>query len=194
MGGYSDRAELGGRMNMGVEKGVGASDSLKLSGGPKMTCYDADGELKWQLETPNLVTDQGENHALGVILASATQITSWAVGLLANSAGAPAETWTIGNITNTAGTPTDEFTGYSETVRQAYSVPTGTPTGQSIDNTATPASFSITSTGTVKGAFTVSTNTKGGDSGILYNVATSSRTVSSGDTVKVEYTNNAGGA
>lgn len=193
MSSYEDTTEMGDNFNVSAERSVQASDTLELSGGPRMICETPDGEVRWESEVPNLVTDEGENHALHVVLAGGTQITTWAVGLLDSAPGTPAETWTLGNITGT-GTPTQEFQGFSEANRQAYNLPTGTPTGQSVDNTGSPASFSITSTGTVGGAFVASTNTLGATAGILYNVATDSRTVQSGDTVKVEYTNNAGGA
>lgn len=191
MSGYSDGTEFGDRMSAGMVKRAVGIDPLLLDGAVRMRCIKPDGELRWEADepVPNLVTDEMENHALGVIWGDVAKITTWSVGLLSSAATAPAETWTL----STAGFD-EQTTGFSETARQAYNVPTGTPTGQSLDNTGSPASFSMTATGTIDGAFIASTSTLGGTAGILSNAAADSRTFKSGDTIQVEYTQNAGGA
>lgn len=184
-----DRQSMTDEMGMSATRGLTEVAGLALEGAVRLRCVRPDGELRWEHETPNLIPNEMENHALGVIWGDVSKITTWSVGLLASGVGTPAETWTLGSTGFS-----EQSTGFSETARQSYDVPTGTPTGQSIDNTGSPASFSMTATGTVGGAFIASTSTLGGTGGILSNVATDSRTFQSGDTIQVEYTNNAGGS
>lgn len=174
------------------------SSNLGLKGYVKITCYDADGNLKWEEDGPNLVTNEGEAHFLDVGVHNATQITAWSVGLLGSVTGA-AGTLAEGDTLGSWGTGISEFTTYSEGTREAYlegAVTTGaTP---SVDNTTTPASFSISGAGgTVGGAFLASTSTKGGTAGILLAEKAftgGDRSLNSGDTLNIEYTLTASGS
>jgi hypothetical protein len=57
------------------------STHIKFRGSYKLQCFDSLGNLKWQDECKNLVTNEGLNHILASTLDAQTQITSWYVGL-----------------------------------------------------------------------------------------------------------------
>ena len=146
-----------------------------------VVCYDSDGQEKWREINKNLVTTEGLNHVLSIVLDGGTQITTWYVGLAGAGTKAAADTmsshsgWAV-------------VTDYSESVRQTLTL--GTAAAGSIDNSASKATFSINGTATVAGAFITSSNTKSGTSGTLYGVVdfSSSRSVVSGDTLTVTVT------
>lgn len=136
-------------------------------------CRDSDGNLKWSELVHNLVTTEGMNHALGVILKGVAQVTTWYMGL--KDVGAPLAADTLASNANW-----NEITPYSGN-RPAITwgtVATGSVTG-------TAVAFSITGTATVAGAFVGSVNT--GTAGTLYSVADFSvaRGVANGDTLNV---------
>jgi hypothetical protein len=144
-----------------------------------------DGKEIGVYDVKNLVVNQGKNDILETYFHDGTQIASgsWFMGLISNSgysaiaAGDTASTHAGWN----------EFTGYSESTRQAWGQ--GAAASQSITN-ATPVTFSINATGTVKGAFIITNSTKGGTSGKLWAAALFSADVpvNNGDQLKVTYT------
>ena len=146
-----------------------------------VVCYDSDGQEKWREINKNLVTTEGLNHVLSIVLDAGTQITAWYVGLAGAGTKAAADTmashsgWAV-------------VADYSESVRQTLTL--GTAAAGSIDNSASKATFSINGTATVAGAFITSSNTKSGTAGTLYGVVDfgSSRSVVSGDTLTVTVT------
>lgn len=135
------------------------------------------------MSVPNGITDEGLNNILDVEFNSATQITTWYIGLVDNasfSAFAAADT-----MASHAGWI--EVTAYSESVRQTWG--SGAASARSVTN-ATAATFSINATKTLKGIFVTSDNTKSGTTGKLWSTAAFASTVAviSGDSVKVTYT------
>ena len=146
-----------------------------------VVCYDSDGQEKWREINKNLVTTEGLNHVLSIVLDGGTQITTWYVGLAGAGTKAAADTmsshsgWAV-------------VADYSESVRQTLTL--GTASAGSIDNSACKATFSINGTATVAGAFITSNNTKSGTTGTLYGVVdfSASRSVVSGDTLTVTVT------
>lgn len=198
-----DRTKLQDRMNATVETTKRLGDTFEPRGHVKASAYDPEGNLKWEDEGQNLVTNEGEAYYLDVGVANGTQVTAWNVGLFGSvtaQTGTLAEGDVLSSFTGTGKGGIVFFTSYSEANRPAFtegSVVTGaTP---SVHNTATPASFSITGTGTltVGGAFLASTNTKGGSGGQLLAeraFGAGDRTLQSGDTLKIEYTLTAGGS
>jgi hypothetical protein len=147
--------------------------------------YDAKGRHIGQYAVKNLVVNQGKNDILEAYFhdGTVTAASSWFMGLISNSgysAIAAADT-----AASHAGW--NEFTGYSESTRQAWGQ--GAAASQSITN-STPVTFSINATGTVKGAFIITNSTKGGTSGKLWAAALFSADVpvNNGDQLKVTYT------
>lgn len=148
-------------------------------------CFDADGDERWTEEFTNLVTTAGKNDLLDKYFKGSTYTAAWYVGLISNtsySAIAAADTsashagWT-------------ESTAYSNANRPTLTL--GTPASGSVDNSASKASFTINATATIKGCFTITNNTKGGTTGILYSAGLfteGDRSVVNGDTLQVTVT------
>jgi len=138
----------------------------------------------WEESIRNIIPNGGLNDLLSVWLKSGTQTTTWYILLVDNasfSAFAAADTMSShsGWIENT---------DYDESVRQTW---TGSAiSGQSTDNTASPAVFTISTTITIKGAAFVSNNTKGGTTGILASEAAfdSNRSLVDNQTLSVTIT------
>jgi hypothetical protein len=166
--------------------GVGASVRLRpaVDASAKATtlyrvvCRDADGREKWIEEFRNIVTTQGLNHILDVVMTGATQVSPWYLGLKADGTDIVAGD-TLASFGFT------EFTDYTGN-RQAFVE--GTPAAGSVDNVGNVAVFPITGGGSIEGAFLCSVAT--GTSGTLSgggNFA-STRTVAARDSVEVTCT------
>jgi len=124
--------------------GGAIKQGAKAYGQWKVECFDKDGKLKWSDDFHNLVTNQGLNHILSIVLAAGTQITSWYVGLMSSSP-TPAAADTLAS--HGGWTEITDYTGN----RKAFTP--GSVSGQSVDNSASKASFAINATVTVGGAF-----------------------------------------
>lgn len=141
------------------------------------------GELLFAGNDPNIVVNQGLDHALSVIFNGGAQIATWFVGLFEGNY-TPVATDTAANIAANA----TECTAYDETVRQTWVE--AAPSGQSITNSASKATFTMNATKTVYGAFLVSLNTKGGTTGTLFAASkfSAARNVVDDDQLLVTYT------
>ncbi len=129
---------------------------------------------KWS----NIVVNEGLDDLLDVTLSGGTQDTTWFVGL--KDTGTPAAADTLASHGTWA-----EITPYAGN-RLAWV--DGGVTGQSVDNTGSPAAFAINATDEVFGAFLAGVDT--GSAGRLYAAGdfASSRNVINGDTLNVEAT------
>lgn len=145
-----------------------------------------DGKIIDEWDEPNLVTNEGLNHALDAVLSGGTQITSWYIGIFEGNA-TPAATWTAANVTANS----TECTAYDEATRQAWTE--AGASSQSITNSAAKATFTINATKTVYGAFLVSNSTKSATTGTLFSAArfSASRALVAADELLVTYTVNA---
>lgn len=144
-------------------------------------CVDKHGVTVWRERKPNIVVNQGLNHALSIITATA-HVSGWFVGI-----GATDFTLAATDVATTMGiTPVTHFTG----TLPAYTA--GAISAQSVDNSGSPAQFSITSATTLGGAYMVnsSVNAVPSAGAILFGGASFSaaRAVQSGDTVNVTIT------
>ena len=146
-----------------------------------VVCYDSEGQEKWRESNRNLVTTEGLNHVLSIVLDGGTQITGWYVALKGAGSAAAGDT-----MSSHSGWSEDVT--YSDSYRQTLTL--GTASSGSIDNTASKANFSINGSTTIAGAFLVSSDSKSSSSGKLYGVVdfASSRAVISGDTLIVTVT------
>jgi hypothetical protein len=168
----------------------GPAESLSLGGVFHFECFDSDGNLKWEADAKNIVTNYALNSVLDVYLRAQTQISTWYMGLVDNSGftAFAAGDGASGNISTHSGwNEIPSTTGYTG------SRPTWTPaaaSSQSISNSST-VNFAMLNTYTVKGAFLASAT---GSSGVLFCEAAftgGNQTVNNGDTLKVTYTINA---
>jgi len=176
-----DKSEAGMQLHNGVQAGAGTTGQVQAVGLWKFICHDAGGNLKWVEETKNLVVNQGLDSLLGSTLAKWTQVQTWSV--LVTSGHPTVAAADVGN----SHTGWDEFTGYSEAIRQPWL--SGAVSGQSVTNTNSKAVLTINAAGSIGGAGLISVNSKGVSGGSLYAVGSFSlKTLSSGDTLQVQAT------
>lgn len=182
-----DSLDLSDKLDAGFTARPSVQSTLGLQGVFTVRCYDEEGELKWQEEFSNLITNVGLDHALDVTLSAATQSTSWYLGLVD---GSSSPTFAAGD-TMGSHTGWTEEQAYDEANRQGWT--DGGVSSQSVDNSGSPAAFNYSQASDIAGAFMVDDNTKGGSSGVLFAEGSfsSTRTVGSGDTLEVTYTINA---
>lgn len=166
-----------------------SGEQAKATGKFTVQCLDKDGNLKWELESKNLVVNVGLQYMAGAALTGTSPITTWYIGLYgAGASNAPA----AGNTMASHGTWTEE-TGYSNANRPTATFAAATNANPSVvTNSASPAAFNINATATIGGAFLTSDNTKGGTTGTLFSASDftspGDRSVVSGDTLNVSYT------
>lgn len=108
----------------------------------------------------NIMPIEGINYILSSSVKGATQISSFYLGLYEN-AYTPQSTDTAATFPTTAG----ESTAYDSATRPAFVA--GAVAGGAVDNSASRAEFTFNATKSIAGGFMVSTNTKGGASGVL---------------------------
>lgn len=122
----------------------------------KFKCYYSTGELKWEEIIPNIVVDEGLNHALDILFLSGTQYADWYVALF-NTDSTPANTWDYAGIN----TDQTEFTSYDETARPQWNP--ASIVGLSLtDDVTFTASTGVNTT--LYGAYLVNVSTKGDSS------------------------------
>lgn len=155
-------------------------------------CYGPDGKLKWESrENPNVMTNEGLNHLLDVLLNGSTspnpQILTWYVAPFENDFTADGdETYAVPGYT--------ECTAYTEANRVQFV--SAAASAQSVTNTANKATFNMNDTKTVYGAALVgggtAADTKGdaAGGGVLLCAAkfSSAKPCESGDTLKITAT------
>ena len=165
------------------------NDKVKAGGVFTIQCHDAEGNLKWEESSHNLVVNVGLQDMNAKYFTGSAYTAAWYLGLYgAGASNTPAAADTMSSHAGWT-----EVTAYSQSTRPACSFGTPTTADPSVaTNSASPATFSINATTTVGGAFLTSNNTKGGTTGILFSAADFSspgdRAVVSGDTLSVTYT------
>lgn len=140
----------------------------------------ADGEVKHSETFHNLMPYQGLNHLLDVGLRGGAQNSQWYIGIY-EASYAPEAGDVAASFAATAG----EITAYNGATRQQLYL--AAPVNGAADNTALRAEFAMTSAKTVRGAFIVSSPTKGGTDGVLVSAAQfpSPKPVQQGDVLRL---------
>lgn len=160
---------------------------FRIGGYWDVVCRDKNGTIKWEEHVHNLVTNEGLNHILDVILHGSTQITTWYV--------APFNTNTTILATHTYASPGyTETSNYDEATRQAYNE--AAASGQSITNSANKATITCSASETVYGcglvgggsAATTKADTAGGGTLLCAVQFSASRAVVDNDTLEITYT------
>ncbi len=153
----------------------------------KMECFRK-GRLIWTEVFPNLVTNEGLDHALDVVMGATSADANWYVGLIRDDSwSAVAAGDTAAQIDGSNGW--QEGDEYDEAVRQTISF--AAASSQSITNSASPSVFTISGTETMKGCLLANTSTKSGTSGVLFSCAVftgGDRDVVDNDVLNVTYT------
>lgn len=174
-----------------VEKKSAHTEKAKAQGVFTVTCYDKNGNLKWEEKAPNLVVDVGLEAMTEATLGAGTQVTTWYLGIY----GAAASNNPLATDTMSSHGGWTEITDYDESTRPTCSFGASSiaSSGTSvISNSGSAAAFTMNTGTTVGGAFLTSNDTKGGSTGTLFSAADfqspGNRIVVSGDTINVTYT------
>lgn len=136
----------------------------------------------------NLIPAEGIEHILEVALGAGTQITSWYAAVFSGAVD-PASSWTAANFTANASEITSNTEGYSDATRPAWTP--DAPAAGVIGNLASKATFNIVCTTSINisGAALLSSNVKGGTTGVLLSATrfASVRQVYNGDAFELGY-------
>ena len=182
------KAKSTDRVSGMVEKSNGALDGAIGGGVFTVTCYDKEGNLKWETKAKNLVTKQGLQDMNTKYFTGATYTAAWYIGLVDNAGFTAYST----DDTMASHTGWTESIAYSGGNRGTATFGTATTADPSvISNVASQASFSINNNAVIRGAFLTSTQSNTTNTGVLFSEADfespGTRTVASGDVLNVRY-------
>lgn len=181
-------------------KAVGA-ESMGIQGSYHVVCRDADGNIKWEEEFPNLVNAVGKQLMLDTLLSGTTYTT---VGPFLGLISGASPTFAAADTMTSHGGWT-EFINYTvggSAVRGTAAFTSATSTGTTPSNVTTKAAAAITYTitgagGTVGGCFLVTgagaVSTQSSTAGTLYSAGAfaTAKVTTAGDTVSVTYSTTA---
>lgn len=184
-----EKAKSTDLVSASMVRNVQPTEQVKAGGKFAIQCFDADGKLKWEAESKNLVVNVGLKDMNEKYFTGSTYTATWFIGLY----GAASSNNPAAGDTAASHAGWTEVTAYSNATRPTATFGTSTTADPSvISNSASPAAFNINGTATVGGAFLISNSTKGGTTGILFSAADfqapGDRSVVSGDTLNVTYT------
>jgi len=164
------------------------NQQAKFGGVFTVECRDADGNLKWTEDFPNLVVNEGLQYINTEFFKGISYSATWYMGLVTGPGAG--NTYAAGDtMASHAGWA--ENVAYSQSARPTMTFGSATAADPSVIATSTPVVFTMNSSVTIAGAFVVNENTKSGTSGTLFSVGNftvGDRGVVSGDTVNVTYT------
>jgi hypothetical protein len=191
--GFGDSAEITMQANASIPEGMG------IDGYYHVECRDAQGNLKWNEEFPNLVVAIGKQLMLDTLLRTSGTYTTVGpfLGLINNSTTfAAADT-----MTSKSWTELTTYTVGGSAVRGTAVFAASTSSGSTPSNvttsTATAITYTMTGSATVYGCFLVTgsgaVSTLSSTAGTLYSEGNfgTAKTVTSGDTVSVTYSTTA---
>ena len=161
-----------------------ATQQASFGGVFNVKCLDADGNVKWTEEFPNLVVNTGLQYLNTQVFKGVTYTATWYMGLVNTGA-----TYAAGN-TMLSHSGWTENAGYSQSTRPTMVFGTATTADPSVV-ASTATVFSINATGVIAGAFLTTDSTKSGTAGTLFsagNFTVGDRSVVTGDTLNVTYT------
>lgn len=191
--GFGDNAVATLQANASIPEGMG------IEGFYKVECRDAQGNLKWNEEFPNLVVAVGKQLLLDTLLRTSGTYTTVGpfLGLINNSTSFAAtdtmssKTWTELTTYTVGGS------AVRGTAVFAASSSSGTTPSNVTTSTATAITYTMTGSATVYGCFLVTgtgaVSTISSTAGTLYSEGnfSTAKTVTSGDTVTVTYSTTA---
>jgi hypothetical protein len=182
----TNKAKSTDKIGASVQTNKGVAEGTKGGGIFTVTCYDKDGNLKWQESAHNLVVNEGLADMNDKYFSGSGYTAAWYLGLVTGPGA--------GN-TYAAGDTLASHSGWTENTdysgnRKAVTFGSATSADPSvINNSGSPSQFSMTGTATIAGAFLASVDT--GTSGILFSVSNfqspGDRAVVNGDTLNVTY-------
>jgi hypothetical protein len=164
------------------------NQQAKFGGVFTVECRDADGNLKWEEEFPNLVVNEGLQYINTQFFKGITYTATWYMGLV-NGPGAGNTYLAANTMASHAGWT--ENVAYVQSARPTMAFGSATLADPSVISTSTPVVFTMNASATIAGAFVTTDNTKSGTTGVLFSVGNftvGDRSVVSGDTLNVTYT------
>ena len=190
---FGDHAVATLQANASIPEGMG------IDGYYHVECRDANGNLKWNEEFPNLVVAIGKQLMLDTLLRTSGTYTTVGpfLGLINNSTTfAAADTMTSKSWTELT-TYTVSGSAVRGTAVFAASTSSGSTPSNVTTSTATAITYTMTGSATVYGCFLVTgsgaVSTISSTAGTLYSEGnfSTAKTVTSGDTVSVTYSTTA---
>jgi len=190
---FGDHAEITLQANAVIPEGMG------VDGFYHVECRDAQGNLKWNEEFPNLVVAVGKQLMLDTLLRTSGTYTTVGpfLGLINNSTTfAAADTMTSKTWTELT-TYTVGGSAVRGTAVFAAASSAGTTPSNITTSTATAITYTMTGSATVYGCFLVTgsgaVSTISSTAGTLYSEGnfSTAKAVTSGDTVSVTYSTTA---
>lgn len=184
-----------------LQTSAAGQESVGMEGVYHVECRDAQGNLKWSEEFPNLVNEGGKQLMLDTLLkGSSYSVTGPYLGLISGAS----PTFSAADTMSSHGGWT-EFTNYTvggSAVRGTAVFASASSTGTTPTNVTTSAATAIVYTitgggGTVGGCFLVlgsgASSTQSNTGGTLYSAGafTTAKVTTAGDTVSVTYSTTA---
>jgi hypothetical protein len=197
----NELSNFGDHAEVTMQSNVAGAESVGIEGHYHVVCRDADGNIKWAEEFPNLVNAIGKELMLDTLLSGTSYTT---VGPYLGLISGAAPTFSASDTMSSHGGWT-EFINYTvggSAVRGTASFSAATSTGSTPSNVTTKAASAITYTitgagGTVGGCFLVTgsgaSSTQNNTSGTLYSAGAfaTAKVTTAGDTVSVTYSTTA---
>jgi hypothetical protein len=177
-----------------VTMGSGIDEDMRVVGRFTATCYDSEGNLKWEEHFPNLVVNVGKTDLLNKYFAGSSYTAAWYLGLVN---GGTSPTYNAAD-TMASHSGWTEITGYSNSTRPTATFGAASASGGGAGSagtgtiTTSATAFNINATNTIAGAFLTTNSTIGGTTGTLFSAGSfaASRSVLSGDVLNVTWTAN----
>jgi hypothetical protein len=178
----SERAPIRSAVVSEVTRSGDASEELHAVGRYHVVCRDADGNVKWEDDFPNLVTTIGKNFILDSALSGSAYTAAFYLGLVD---GASAPTYaTADTAASHAGWAENQSYGLGTRPALSFSAATGGA------KASTSTNFAISANATIAGCFLTTSSAKGGTAGTLISAGSftaGSRGLLAGDQLAVTY-------
>jgi hypothetical protein len=198
---HKEFGSCGDKAEISLQAGAAQDEILGIEGQWHVECRDAQGNLKWTEEFPNLVVAAGKQLMFDTFLKGSTYTVTGPFLGLTNATLTPAATDTMTTLVGGG----KEFTNYTVggsavrgTAVFASATSTGTTPSNVTSSTATAITYTITGAGgTVYGCFLVlgtgAVSTQNSTAGTLYSEGNFSvaKATTAGDTVSVTYSTTA---
>jgi hypothetical protein len=198
----NELSNFGDHAEVTMQSNVAGSESVGIEGCYHVVCRDADGNIKWEEEFPNLVNAVGKELMLDTLLRTSGTYTT--VGPFLGLISGAAPTFAAADTMTSHGGWT-EFINYTvggSAIRGTAVFTASTSTGTTPSNVTTCAAAAITYTitgagGTVGGCFLVTgsgaVSTQNSTAGTLYSAGAfaTAKVTTAGDTVSVTYSTTA---
>ena len=195
-------SNFGDHAEVTMQSNVVGDETVGIAGTYLVECRDAEGNVKWADQFPNLVNAIGKQLMLDTLLkGSAYTVVGPFLGLISGAS----PTFGTGSDTMTSHAGWTEFTNYTvggSAVRGTAVFASATSSGSTPSNVTTSTATAITYTitgagGTVGGCFlctgTGAVSTQSNTGGTLYSAGafSTAKVVTVGDTVSVTYSSTA---